>query len=403
MPGKESHVQSQGNSPRVSASGGVPLSAVELPFDESSAVQVLATLSGFGMLDAEQVVAAASVPGIYDSLRNALGLDTDALDALLDEAYASLPPERANLITQPAPRDYGFGVRPPSADALAVAEASAQIVQGEDDTQQLPDTINLISFLSPIRNQGSRGTCVSFTLTAANEYQLRRSGQNVDLSEQHLYYETKLLDGAPNACGTTQAKAVMALRDRGQCRESLWPYNPSPPCNNHGSRGQSVRSDGLNYRLEPFPVPARNVLAYKRELAQQRPVTLSVPVYDSWYRSAESRRSGRITLRLGNEPAVGGHAVCLVGYKDSDEAPGGGYLIVRNSWSTKWAEESPYGAGYGTIPYQYILDDAWEAYSIPVPDLNDHNLNKDLRVEEATGKSVVLAVGSDVKITIEIT
>ena len=84
----------------------------------------------------------------------------------------------------------------------------------------LPPAVNLIPYMSPIRQQGSRGTCVSFTLTALNEYILRRRGYLRDLSEQHLYYEIKLIDGASNLCGTWQVRAVNALRNRGECRET---------------------------------------------------------------------------------------------------------------------------------------------------------------------------------------
>jgi C1A family cysteine protease len=256
--------------------------------------------------------------------------------------------------------------------------------------------------MSPIRNQGSRGTCVSFTLTALNEYILRRRGIVRDLSEQHLYYEVKLIDGAPNDCGTWQARAVLALRDRGQCRESIWPYNPNPPCNNHGPRPAQARPDGLLHRLATIQIPARQVAAYKSAMARQQPVTLSIPVYDSWYRSAAVRRTGRITMRVGNEPSVGGHAVCLVGYQDAPSSPGGGYFIVRNHWGTAWASQSPYGGGYGTIPYQYIANEAMEAFTAPLPpnvteDQSDDEEPEDVAGEKAT---ITIAVGKNIKITI---
>ena len=111
----------------------------------------------------------------------------------------------------------------------------------------------------------------------------------------------------------------------------------------------------------------RSVASYKNHMSLQRPVTLSIPVYNSWYLSAETRRSGRITMRVGREVAEGGHAVCLVGYQDSASSPGGGYFIVRNSWGTGWAYASPYGPGYGTIPYQYIANEASEAFTAEVP------------------------------------
>jgi hypothetical protein len=154
-------------------------------------------------------------------------------------------------------------------------------------------------------------------------------------------------------------------------------------------------------------VPARNVLAYKTHMSLQRPVTLSVPVYNSWYQSAETRRSGRITMRVGNEPVTGGHAVCLVGYQDTAASPGGGYFIVRNSWGTGWAYQSPYGAGYGTIPYQYIANDAMEAITAPVPGITTggESTEDETEGERLTdGKTTLtIEVKPNVKITISTT
>ena len=123
-------------------------------------------------------------------------------------------------------------------------------------------------------------------------------------------------------------------------------------------------------------------------------VTLSIPVYNSWYQSAETRRSGRITMRIGNEQAAGGHAVCLVGYQDTASSPGGGYFIVRNSWDTTWAYQSPYGGGYGTIPYQYIANDGWEAITAAVPGIGE---------TEEGGTEDDTSAGAQSTMTIEVT
>jgi C1A family cysteine protease len=342
----------------VSGFGGRPLESV-MAADAVAADGfdgVRQALADLGLVDCEQLIAATAVTGIQAKLRNRLGMSTPNFRSLLDSARSELTDARKDLFSRPAPRDLGFGVIP-SEDIIAAAEAMAadsgpEVVVRE--AAALPESVNLVPFMSAIRNQGARGTCVSFALTALNEYVLRRLGLRRDLSEQHLYYEIKLIDGAKQSCGTWQAKAVTALRDRGQCREYIWPYNPNQPCNNHGPLPPTARENGLEYRLNTVAVSARSVAAYKAKLAMEQPVTLSIPVYDSWYESNEVRRSGRITMRIGDEQYSGGHAVMAVGYQDSQNSPGGGYFIVRNSWSTRWAYESPYGAGYGTIPYQYI-------------------------------------------------
>jgi C1A family cysteine protease len=107
-------------------------------------------------------------------------------------------------------------------------------------------------------------------------------------------------------------------------------------------------------------------------------------------------------MRIGNEEANNGHAVLLVGYQDSRDTPGGGYFIVRNSWGTGWGQSCPYGPGYGTIPYQYIANDAWEACSAVAPGVSaaaaDAGADTDGSLKDS---KVQIHVGANVVITVE--
>jgi hypothetical protein len=362
----------------------------------------LAALASLGIEDVEQLVAIAAIPEARNELASVLQERNTDLQSLLDQVQVSLSAERLAQVNAPTEPEFGLGVLQPTPQMVAAAEADTSMEAME--AIGLPTAINLIPYMSEIRNQASRGTCVSFTLTGLNEYILRRRGLVRDLSEQHLYFETKLIDGAPSACGTWQQKATQVLKLRGQCREAMWPYNPNPPCNQPGpspAQLQAIRADALNYRLTALPVPARSVADYKLQMSKQRPVTLSFPVYNSWYRSAETARTGRITMRIGNEAAVGGHAVCLVGYQDTPTSPGGGYFIVRNSWGTGWASASPYGKGYGTIPYQYITNDAYngESFTAAIPGIASED-QKDLVEDSNQSTSVTIDVSPNIKITI---
>jgi C1A family cysteine protease len=364
----------------------------------------VSTLLSLGIEDAEQVVAVAAIPEARTELQRVLGLKDKAFQSFLDNVQGMLPAARAAIFSAPSPKDLGLGVRPPTAEMMEAAKASAMRTMELDDAVELPGAVNLISYFQPIRNQGPRGTCVAFTLTALNEYIKRRRGILVNLSEQHLYYETKLIDGISSSCGTWQSKGVVVLRTRGQCREIVWPYRNASPCNNHGPLPVAARADALRYRLDTLAVPTRNVMAYKTHMSKQRPVTLSIPVYNSWYQSAATRQTGRITMRIGTEPSIGGHAVCLVGYVDTPASPGGGYFIVRNSWGTSsFGSANPFGAGYGTIPYQYIANDAWEAYTAAVPGINSVEDTGGNEVEEdqfSKNSTVTIDVGPNVRITI---
>lgn len=62
---------------------------------------------------------------------------------------------------------------------------------------------------------------------------------------------------------------------------------------------------------------------------------------------------------------TGGHALCLAGYVDDANYPGGGYFIARNSWSdSSWAPESPEAPGYALLPYSLISDFGQEGYCL---------------------------------------
>jgi C1A family cysteine protease len=61
-----------------------------------------------------------------------------------------------------------------------------------------------------------------------------------------------------------------------------------------------------------------------------------------------------------SETVIGGHAVVCVGYDDARRA-----FIIRNSWGAGWGV-----AGYGFMPYPYVLDgglaaDFWTIQAAP--------------------------------------
>ncbi len=71
--------------------------------------------------------------------------------------------------------------------------------------------------LGPVRDQGPRGTCLSFAVTAAHEHARRRRRGALldDLGEEILYWLCKQVDG-DSVAGTYPGSAAKALTDTGQ-------------------------------------------------------------------------------------------------------------------------------------------------------------------------------------------
>jgi hypothetical protein len=220
----------------------------------------------------------------------------------------------------------------------------------------------------PVRNQGSRGTCVAHAVVAALEYWLHSKGSYQDMSEQFLYWNAKSNDGAPALPGTWISITAPLVQRDGVCPEPAWPYNgiPIPGNEGQGPAPAGTQAQALSFRTPATALPATSVSDYKTALASNRWVPFSIPVYNSWYLSSQVRLTGDITNPIPGEVRAGGHAMCIVGCIDLPDRPelGGGRFILRNSWGTLWGQTSPYGAGYGTIPYIYIQRFAMEAYTL---------------------------------------
>jgi C1A family cysteine protease len=225
--------------------------------------------------------------------------------------------------------------------------------------------VNLISELpNPVRVQGGRQTCVPHSALVAYEHYLNiTTGNTYDLSEQFLYWACVQRDGLSHSpdSGTLMAAGADSLEQDGVCQEADWPYNSTEI---PGNAGQDPPPGGATMAAVPFRVnqvlrvTATSVDDYKRVLASGRCAAFAIPVYNSLVNNPTAIATGRITLPLPEEAAVGGHAMCIVGYQDDASIPalGGGRFIIRNSWGNTFGAESPFGfpPGHGTIPYAYI-------------------------------------------------
>jgi hypothetical protein len=101
----------------------------------------------------------------------------------------------------------------------------------------IPKTADYTPNMSPVRNQGTEGTCVAFaSVVGVKEYQDKKEYDRlIQLSPRYLYYLCKKFDGQPFQDGTYPRIAMKVLAKYGVAEESCWPYKPFQrdfPCAN---------------------------------------------------------------------------------------------------------------------------------------------------------------------------
>lgn len=194
---------------------------------------------------------------------------------------------------------------------------------------------------APPRDQGNRGTCVAFAMTAAHEVH-RNVGEH--LSEEFLYWGSKQWDGLGGRPGTTVEAALNVLASIGQADEGCWPYEP----NRDDSLGLGVpthealtdAATRIWTTVRPLPL---TISAVVETLNAGAPVVLVTWVFQSWFRAP----AALISLPSSTDARVGRHAVLLTGYREPLASP---TIVFRNSWGRSWGDD-----GYGYMAHDYLM------------------------------------------------
>jgi C1A family cysteine protease/fibronectin type 3 domain-containing protein len=194
------------------------------------------------------------------------------------------------------------------------------------------------NYVTPVRNQGSCGSCWAFAATAALESKalitFDKPGTNLDLSEQIVVS----CGGAGSCNGGSPGGASSFFVSTGTNLESCYPYtatdgNCGSACSNW--QASTYKIDGWSY-VSGGSAPTADAL--KNAIYINGPLITTFDVYTDFF----SYHSGVYSYVSGGK--AGGHAVLIVGWNDLDNA-----FIVKNSWGTGWGE-----SGYFRIAYSEL-------------------------------------------------
>ena len=256
----------------------------------------------------------------------------------------------------------------------------------------LPPSVDWRWAIVDIENQGIFGSCTANAVVGACELILSTNGKFNHLSRLFNYYESRLHGGLPIAddgsgnkasSGAYTRDAVAAAQKVGLPLESLWHYLAE---NVNTKPSDAAYSDALNRMMNRYELIDNNILAtydpngnmnittgqyksfpfessvgkdtyirdMKSALNEGYPLVIGMPVNLSF-----EYISGDFDTQASNpwlgittaDPAIAGHALCIVGYDDLYQA-----FIVMNSWGGLWGNN-----GCALLPYNTIKDiyEAW--------------------------------------------
>jgi C1A family cysteine protease len=218
----------------------------------------------------------------------------------------------------------------------------------------LPPLVDMRPQCPVVYDQGQLGSCTGNAWAGLVEFLLLKQGlADFTPSRLFIYYNERVLenDTAQDA-GAAISDGANVVSNEGCPNETLWQYDiaafsEKPP--------QNAYQDGLKHLAFGVQQVQQDLTAMKEVLTSGLPIVVGFTVYQS-FESDQVTQTGIVPMPGHHEQVLGGHAVLVVGYDDSQSR-----FIVRNSWGAQWGQK-----GYFLMPYAYLTNhrlssDFWSA------------------------------------------
>lgn len=191
-----------------------------------------------------------------------------------------------------------------------------------------------VNFVSPVRNQGSCGSCYAFGSMALYEARLRIATNNTVqkvFSTQDIVSCSEYSQGCDG--GFPYLIAGKYGQDFGLIEEKCFRYTgKDSPCKKTSCKRYFTRD---YYYVGGF-YGACNEPVMRAELVKNGPVAISFEVYGDFMQYKSGIYHHIDLLEKFNPWEITNHVVLVVGYGEDQGIP---YWIVKNSWGPEWGED----------------------------------------------------------------
>ncbi|WP_222853886.1 C1 family peptidase [Fodinicola acaciae] len=277
---------------------------------------------------------------------------TVALRAAAVGAIACLSlttPAMALAAPAPQPHEHGLGMR---LDHTPKVSSAALPVRPLKAGAAVPDSYDLSSYALSPGDQGQVGSCVAWA-TMHSGYGILMHEQRISgapMAPMYIYAQiARGNDQGTNgdvALDMAKAQGVDTAADYWQ---GPYDYTTQPDA--------SERANAAHYQLSGYttlPTGSRLTAAVKQSIAQGLPVSVGLPVHNS-FMDVDAQTASDYSYMPGDDwsdPVAGGHEMAVIAYNSQG-------VTLENSWGTSWGNR-----GYINVSWAFLTTYVDEAFSI---------------------------------------